>query len=377
MTDLFKKLDTLLRAKLHEFVTEAPSNAAKELRQRLTPSQLGENFGPEVGKLREHVNRALDYETQLQDQLANAQNEVTRLDDLADQQVQAGRDADARYTLQQLQAAERRVKFLESDLQEHRRVTQDLLLQVNQLEAAQADAQHARNVQPSAQPAPEQTPARFSDQVAASTQAATATAHDPNAGRVPDLGRLSAKPTQAPPAEAAKTESKATAQPPADAAAEAKPKTKPKAKAGDQPTKPLPKTATPPSAAPAPDVKAPAPSAAPVSAEQPVRIRVVTETNAETPSQAVPLHVATSTNAKPLAQIDQAKLERASKALDQVLKETRETIETLDNTLQAHPTTASPEGAPPIPPPHTPIPPTDPKQIEADLAKRRDRLSKK
>jgi hypothetical protein len=65
---------------------------------------------------------------------------VLRWDEAADTAVNKGDDAAARYAVEQLTLAKQRAAMAEADLKQHQRVTEELLLRVNELEAAVADA---------------------------------------------------------------------------------------------------------------------------------------------------------------------------------------------------------------------------------------------
>jgi phage shock protein A len=152
MNDLFKKINTLVSATINEVLGETSSRA-----KSLTPANLGKDIDREVAALRQKINDALEHETYLQKQLASLDSEIARWDSQADEAVAQGSDSTAKYAISQMQAAERRRAFTESDLNEHRVVTQELIQKVNMLEAAVADA---RQQQASQTPPPEEEQGR-------------------------------------------------------------------------------------------------------------------------------------------------------------------------------------------------------------------------
>ncbi len=141
MSDFFKKLNVLVKASLNDLLGDDVTGAR---RRQLTPEKLGKNIQREVVSLRERINEALDYEDTLAGQVEALQREVEVHDQQADDAVAQGREEAARYSIHQMQLAQQRLAMAESDLREHRIVTQELILRVNELEAAVADAQRAQ-----------------------------------------------------------------------------------------------------------------------------------------------------------------------------------------------------------------------------------------
>jgi phage shock protein A len=142
MNNLFKKINTLVNATINDILGDESSRE-----KSLNPAHLGKDIDREVGALRQKVNDALDHETKLQQQLVSLNDEMARWDRQADEAVEKGNDAAARYAITQMQAAERRHTMTESDLNEHRLVTQELIQKVNMLEAAVADARQRETPQ--------------------------------------------------------------------------------------------------------------------------------------------------------------------------------------------------------------------------------------
>jgi phage shock protein A len=99
--------------------------------------------------LRQKINEAIDYEDMLTARVQEFQTEVERLDQQADRAVALGEEDRARTLLVQRERAVQRLTMAESDLREHRFVTQELIQRVNQLEAVVAEI-------PDAQPVSEQ-----------------------------------------------------------------------------------------------------------------------------------------------------------------------------------------------------------------------------
>ena len=150
MSDFFKKLNVLVKASLNDLLDSDPEHPERGLR----PDKLGKNIDAEVKALRQRVNDALDYEDQLVQRVQSLQQEAETLDGNADQALEQGREDEARQILLRLQATRQRLSMAEADLQDHRSVTQELIMRVNELDAAVADARQ-RETGEAADAAPE------------------------------------------------------------------------------------------------------------------------------------------------------------------------------------------------------------------------------
>lgn len=139
MADLFKKLSVLIQAGLNDAIPEAINPAAPQ-RRRLSPERLGKDIDKEVARLRERVNEAVEYEGRLTDQVRALEQEIAQWNRQADDAVTQGDEGGARYAIEQLKRAERRLEMAQSDLNAHQLVTQDLIQRVNLLDAVVADS---------------------------------------------------------------------------------------------------------------------------------------------------------------------------------------------------------------------------------------------
>ncbi len=159
MNDLFKKLNVLVKAGINDLLGEDTSST-RPRRRSLTPAQLGKDIDKEVQALRERINDALAYEDELQARVKTISDEVARWDKQADEAVVAGNDSLARYAIDRMKNAQKRLAMADSDLHEHRMVTQELIQRVNMLEAVVADAHRAQAQQAQADETVEQTEGR-------------------------------------------------------------------------------------------------------------------------------------------------------------------------------------------------------------------------
>jgi phage shock protein A len=139
MSDFFKKLNVLVKASLNE-LADVESHVRRWQRASGKP---GVDVERDVRALRERVDEALAYEDELAARVQALQVELEQWDTAADEAVAAGQDEKARYAVEQVQRVNQRLALAESDLREHRLVTQELIARVNQLEAVVADVRRS------------------------------------------------------------------------------------------------------------------------------------------------------------------------------------------------------------------------------------------
>lgn len=132
MSDLLKKLNTLVKANLSDLTPNLPK------------FERSPNLDRQIAELRDRINSALEHEDKLQATANTLRTEVERLDMQADEAVAQGQDAQARYILEQMKRAQQRLDMAESDLGMHQRVAHELIQRVNLLEATVADSKAAQ-----------------------------------------------------------------------------------------------------------------------------------------------------------------------------------------------------------------------------------------
>lgn len=133
MADLFRKLNTLIKAGLNDLL---PKTSTVDTSSR--PAMQAQ-LGRDAALLRDRVNRALDQEAALQAHVQQLLREIEDHDRAADGAVQQGNDDLARKHVEQMQQTQRFLAIADADLREHQRVTAELIQNVNRLEAALAD----------------------------------------------------------------------------------------------------------------------------------------------------------------------------------------------------------------------------------------------
>lgn len=141
MNDLIKKLNVLIKAGINDVLDDV-QKAAPNPSKFIPRSRLGADIENEVDKLREQVNKALDYEDELQRKIDTVQQDIDNLDRKADEALEIGDEANARYYVERLHRAQQRKTMLENDLSEHRIAAQELMMRVNELDATISEARH-------------------------------------------------------------------------------------------------------------------------------------------------------------------------------------------------------------------------------------------
>ena len=140
MDDLFKKLNTLVKASVNDLLGDRRTSRRKPL----SPGKIGKDVDREIAALRQRITEALDYEDKLQARAQELAGEVKRWDKQADDALSQGNDTAARHAVEQMQRAQQRFAMAEADLHEHQIVTQELIQQVNTLETAVETARRSQ-----------------------------------------------------------------------------------------------------------------------------------------------------------------------------------------------------------------------------------------
>ncbi len=140
MNDLLKKLNTLMRAQLGDLTPDLPSFPRRP------------DLDGQVEDMRARINDALAHEDQLMAKVQALRDETQGLDADADAALNRGDQTHARHLLMQLQRTEQRLSIAEADLRSHQRAAEELIRQVNVLEATIADVK--ASTPPAAPPSP-------------------------------------------------------------------------------------------------------------------------------------------------------------------------------------------------------------------------------
>jgi phage shock protein A len=144
----FRKLNTLVKAQLNDIIDIGSDEKTSRARRKfLARHDVGENLQNDAKMLRQRIDDALAYQDNLQAKINGLYDSITEWDGKADQAVADGRETDARFALGRMQQAQRELEIAESALREHQIVTQELISQVNDLEAVLEQAQQQKSSQ--------------------------------------------------------------------------------------------------------------------------------------------------------------------------------------------------------------------------------------
>lgn len=150
MSDLLDKLNVLLRSSLNNFLSGERERPSQEKR-RITPEKLGKDVDREIASLRKQLEVAMAEEDAMKARVEELRRQIADLDRQADEALQRGNDAQARYIVQQMRRQEQRVTILESEIEQHKQATFELMQNVNTLEALVSDARRQQGIEPEAE----------------------------------------------------------------------------------------------------------------------------------------------------------------------------------------------------------------------------------
>lgn len=142
MSDMFKKLNLLLKSRLTNVLGENPLQKFS-----VTPKHLGKDLDKEVDYLRKQINDAVAYEEGLQQRVEQLTQDAEEIDRKADEAVASGDDIEARHLIGRLQHIQQHLTIAKSDLYEHQLVTGELIQRVNTLDAIVAEAKRQQQEQ--------------------------------------------------------------------------------------------------------------------------------------------------------------------------------------------------------------------------------------
>lgn len=134
MSGLFDKLNVLLRSSVNRFLDDVASSVPRPNAPR--------DDSATVESLRDRINRAVEYEQTLTRQIDGLIAEIDGLNGQADRAIDGGQEAMARHLIAKIKQREQYLDMLRADLAMHQRIAEDLILQVNQLDAAVASQQY-------------------------------------------------------------------------------------------------------------------------------------------------------------------------------------------------------------------------------------------
>ena len=141
MSDLFEKISTLINAQLNDFLGKNPRSPLARI--RLDADEAEENPQRSARTLRQRLEEAIDYEDELQARIDQRMREVVELDKLVDEMLRSGDEYSAQRLQGQLNMKQQQLTIAQSELRDHRLMTQHLMQELGTLEMA-LDSQQRR-----------------------------------------------------------------------------------------------------------------------------------------------------------------------------------------------------------------------------------------
>ncbi|MBX3062245.1 MAG: hypothetical protein KF726_04670 [Anaerolineae bacterium] len=146
MSDLFDKLNTLLRSSVDSLLHSVPGIGSDEAATTsLDPAALRDpraiaDVERKVDAMRKQIDAALREEDAMQARLDEVQRQQAAYDQQADAALERGDESEARRLVGLMQQARHRASMLAAQLDEHRTATSAYIERVNMLEAMIVDA---------------------------------------------------------------------------------------------------------------------------------------------------------------------------------------------------------------------------------------------
>jgi tRNA/tmRNA/rRNA uracil-C5-methylase (TrmA/RlmC/RlmD family) len=150
MDNLFDKLSTLVNAQLNEFLGKNPTSPLARI--RLDAEDAEQHPRRTFQAIRERLDEAMRYEDQLQAKIDKLMQSVIRLDEQVDAMVQANDVVGARRMQVQLNMKQQQLAIAESELRDHRTLSQHLMQEMTTLEMALDSQKRASQAPPETSP---------------------------------------------------------------------------------------------------------------------------------------------------------------------------------------------------------------------------------
>ena len=134
MSSLFDKITTLVNAQVNEFLGRNPKSPLARI--KLNAKEAEKNPRRSVQSLRQRLEEAIAYEDELQAKIETFMREVAELDRQVDGGLRSGDEFAARRLQGQLNMKQQQLTIAESELRDHRALTQHLMQEMTTLEMA-------------------------------------------------------------------------------------------------------------------------------------------------------------------------------------------------------------------------------------------------
>jgi phage shock protein A len=131
----FGKLNHLVKAHVNSILDPIDEEMSKSRKKALSRQDIRGGLQKDVKVLRQRIDDALNHQDKLQAKVDKLYQDIADWDRKADEALEAGKQDVARYALERMQQANRDLAMTEADLKEHSYITQELISQVNMLDA--------------------------------------------------------------------------------------------------------------------------------------------------------------------------------------------------------------------------------------------------
>ena len=134
MPSLFDKINTLVNAQVNDLLGNSPRSPLA--RVKLKAEDAEKNPRQSARSLRQRLEAAIEYEDELQANIAALQRELADLDHQVDRGLRAGDEYGARRLQNQLNFKQQQLTIAESELRDHHLLTQHLMREMSTVEMA-------------------------------------------------------------------------------------------------------------------------------------------------------------------------------------------------------------------------------------------------
>lgn len=134
MSSLFDKISTLINAQVNDFLGRNPRSPLARI--KLDAEEAEKNPRRSVQSLRQRLEEALAYEDELQAKIETLMQQALELDGRVDAMLRSGDEFAARRVQGQLNMKQQQLTIAESELRDHRLLTQHLMQEMTTLEMA-------------------------------------------------------------------------------------------------------------------------------------------------------------------------------------------------------------------------------------------------
>ncbi len=142
MPSLFDKINTLVNAQVNDLLDKNPRSPLARI--KLNADDAEKNPRRSAQSLRQRLDEALDYEDELQAKIEALLRETADLDHQVDLVLRTGDEFGARRLQNQLNFKQQQLTIAESELRDHRLLTQHLMQEMTAVETAMVDDQEGQ-----------------------------------------------------------------------------------------------------------------------------------------------------------------------------------------------------------------------------------------